>query len=84
MNDLLIETRTSFPSDKITINMADITKAKFINWFNFLVNLNGRHGVDIILEDSKRNDTLYKIYDIGSELYMSIFVLYTCRFVDIR
>ena len=61
MNDLLIETRTSFPSDKITINMADITKAKFINWFNFLVNLNGRHGVDIILEDSKRNDISYMV-----------------------
>ena len=55
MTDMMIETRTRYPSDKITFTIADITKNKPIRFFNIWLNLNGQFDADVILEDSQRN-----------------------------
>ena len=55
MKDMMIETRTRYPSDKITFTIPGVTKNKLIRFFNIGLNLNGKFGVDIILEDSQRN-----------------------------
>ena len=48
--------RPSYPSSKLTFNIANITKGKTIHIFNInLYNLNGLFDVDIIFEDSQRN-----------------------------
>ena len=53
---MMIETRHfRYPSDKITFTIPGITKNKLIRFFNIGLNLNGKFGVDVILEDSQRN-----------------------------
>ena len=52
---MIIETRPSYPSDKLTFNIADFTKDKVIQFFNIDLNLNEQYDVDAVLEDSKRN-----------------------------
>ena len=53
---MLIETRPSYPSNKITFTTADITKGITIRYINInLLNLNGQFDIDVVLEDSQRN-----------------------------
>ena len=53
---MMKESRPSYPSTKLTFNIANITKGKPIRWFNIdLLNLNGRFDVDLIIEDTLRN-----------------------------
>ena len=53
---MMIETRHfRYPSDKITFTIPGVTKNKLIRFFNIGLNLNGKFGVDVILEDSQRN-----------------------------
>ena len=51
----MIPTRPSYPSDKFTFNIADLTKDKVIQFFSIDLNLNEQYDVDAVLEDSKRN-----------------------------
>ena len=54
---MMIETRPSYPSDKLTLNVADLTKDRVIKffYFNLFLNLNEKYDVNLVLEDSKRN-----------------------------
>ena len=55
MTEMIIKTRSSYPSDKITFTIADLTKNKAIRFFMIGMNLNGLFDVDLVLEDSQRN-----------------------------
>ena len=62
MGDMLIDpTRVSYPSDKFTFSISDITRHKTIRWFNLIINLNGKYDVQVLLEDSRRNYIFPKI-----------------------
>ena len=50
----LKNTGTSYPSDKLSLNIAKLTKSKVMRWFNMYFQLNGKYDVEILLEDSKR------------------------------
>ena len=53
---IMKESRPSYPSTKLTFNIANITQGKPIRWFNIdLLNLNGRFDVNLIMEDTLRN-----------------------------
>ena len=52
--NLMIKTRPSYPSDKLTFTIANVTKEKQIRFLNINLILNGRFNVDLTLEDSKR------------------------------
>ena len=52
---MLLETRPSYPSNKLTFTIANITRDKDIRFLNIYLILNGQFNVDLILEDSKRN-----------------------------
>ena len=54
---MMIETRPSYPSDKLTFNVAGLTKDKVIKFFylNIYLILNEKYDVNVVLEDSKRN-----------------------------
>ena len=51
----LNNTGTTYPSDKLSLNIANLTKSKVMRWFNMEFQLNGKYDVDILLEDSQRN-----------------------------
>ena len=54
--EMVIENqRPSFPSNKLTFNIAEETKDKIIKFFSICLNLNDQYDVDLVLEDSKRN-----------------------------
>ena len=53
--DMMIDTRPSYPSNKLTFTIADFTKDDVIHSFNIFLNLNDQYDVDVVLEDSKRN-----------------------------
>ena len=53
--EMMIETRPSYPSSKITFSIADFTKDK-VHFLNININLNEQYDVDVVLEDSKRNN----------------------------
>ena len=54
--NMVIETRPSYPSNKITFTTADITKGITIRYINInLLNLKGQFDIDVVLEDSQRN-----------------------------
>ena len=55
LSEMMIETRPTYPSDRLTFNQANITKALSIRYFNIFFNLNNLFDVNVILEDSKRN-----------------------------
>ena len=55
MGDMVIDTRPTYPSSKLTFNIADVTEDRDIRYFNIYLNLNGIFDVDVVLEDSKRN-----------------------------
>ena len=52
---MMIETRPSFPSHKLTFTIDNLTKDKAINYFEIVLTLNEQYDVDLVLEDSKRN-----------------------------
>ena len=54
VKDFLVETRSNFPSDKVTLNISDLTRDRFILWFNIFFKVNGKHHLDLLLEDSAR------------------------------
>ena len=60
MTDLLTETRVNFPSDKVTLNISDLVTNRFILWFNVFFKMNGKHHVDLLLEDSERKICIKK------------------------
>ena len=65
MGDMLIDpTRVSYPSDKFSFSISDITRHKTIRWFNLIINLNGKYDVQVLLEDSRRNYIFPKIQSI--------------------
>ena len=54
--EMVIENlKPSYPSNKLTFNIADETKDKIIKFFSICLNLNDQYDVDLVLEDSKRN-----------------------------
>ena len=55
MTEMMIDTRPTYPSSKLTFTIANITKDKAIRFFNIYLTLNGTFDVDVVLEDSKRN-----------------------------
>ena len=60
--DMIVDTRTIYPSDKLTLDIANITRSKMIDYISFYIN--GELDVEVLLEDSKRNflDSIYHIY----------------------
>ena len=52
---MMIQTRPRYPSDKLTFNIANITKGKTIRFINIEFNSNATFDIDFFLEDSKRN-----------------------------
>ena len=53
---MMIETRPSYPSSKLTFTAANITTGIKTRFFNInVLNLNGKFDVDVFLEDSQRN-----------------------------
>ena len=55
LTDFQLETRSNFPSDKVSLSIEELTDSNTILWFNVFLKLNGKHAVDLILEDSARN-----------------------------
>ena len=54
--EMVIENpRPSYPSNKLTFNIADETKEKVIKFFSIFLNLNEQFDVNVVLEDSKRS-----------------------------
>ena len=55
ISEMKIETRPTYPSDRLTFAQANISRALSIRYFNIFFNLNNLFDVNVILEDSKRN-----------------------------
>ena len=55
MAEMMIDTRPTYPSSKLTFSIANITKHKEIRFFNIYIDLNWVYDVNLIFEDSKRN-----------------------------
>ena len=53
-NNMMIKTRPRYPSDKLSLTIADITKDKLIRYFCIYLK-NGQFDLNVILEDSQRN-----------------------------
>ena len=47
-------TGTTYPSNKLSLNIANLTKSKLMRFFNMYFQLNGIYDVEILLEDSRR------------------------------
>ena len=52
---MMLESRPSYPSNRLTFTIANITRDKDIRFLNIYLNLTRQFDVDLILEDSKRN-----------------------------
>ena len=52
---MMIQTRPSYPSNKLTFTIANLTKNKAIRFFDINLELNEQFDVDVILEDPNRN-----------------------------
>ena len=50
---------TTYPSDKLSLNIANLTKFKRMRWFNMFFQLNGKYDIEVLFEDSKRNSQHY-------------------------
>ena len=58
--DLQLHTSgTTYPSDKLSLNIANLTKFKRMRWFNMFFQLNGKYDIEVLFEDSKRNSQHY-------------------------
>ena len=56
MKRLMIMTRPTYPSDKMTFSFPrDSSKNEFIYFFNIYVKLHRQFDITLILEDSRRN-----------------------------
>ena len=55
LQEIMLESRPSFPSDKITLNIADIIKHRHIRYLTFIFNCTDKFGLETVFEDSKRN-----------------------------
>ena len=62
---VMMEARPSYPSNKLTFTIANITKQKSIRSFNIWLRMNGQFDGDVVLEDSKRNFLNSLIYLIA-------------------
>ena len=49
------ESGSTFPSDKLTLNMSVLTSSKFVQWFILSFALSGSHDVNLLVEESRRN-----------------------------
>ena len=58
--NMMIDARPSYPSNKLTLNIANLTRDKAIRYLVFYVNLNQQYDIDVILEDSKRG--IFKLF----------------------
>ena len=65
---------TTYPSDKLSLNIANLTKFKRMRWFNMFFQLNGKYDIEVLFEDSKRNSQHY--ININ---YINIFFSFTKR-----
>ena len=45
----------NYPSDKLSLDITNLTKFKRMRWFDMYFKLNGKYDIEILLEDSKRN-----------------------------
>ena len=61
--EMMVDTRLTYPSSKLTFSIANITKHKVIRFIDIQLILNGKIVVDTVLEDSKRN-------------FMNLFILF--------
>ena len=52
---MMIKTRPRYPSNKLTFTIANIAKGKNIFFLNINLNSTAKFGIDLSLEDSKRN-----------------------------
>ena len=55
-NTMLLPTRSTYPSDKITFTLADLPRDKTLTFLNIYLHLNEQFDVALILEDSKRKE----------------------------
>ena len=51
---MMIDTRPTYPSSKLTFTIANVTKNKDTRFFNIYLNGNETFDVDVVLEESKR------------------------------
>ena len=51
---MMIKTRPRYPTNTLTLSIANITNHKNIRFFNIWLQLNGQYDVDVVLEDSNR------------------------------
>ena len=52
---MMIETRPRYPSSKLTLTIANLTKGTIIRFVDINLNSNVKFDVDLFLEDSQRN-----------------------------
>ena len=55
MAEMVIDTRPTYPSSKLTFTIANLIEHRDIVFLNIFINLNVSFKVDVVLEDSKRN-----------------------------
>ena len=55
MLEMRIDTRPSFPSDKTTFSLANITRHRNIRYFSAVLQSNMTFDLEVLLEDSFRN-----------------------------
>ena len=49
-----VDTKDNFPSDKFTLNIGELTRSKYVQWVIFMLKLNRKNDVELLLEDSRR------------------------------
>ena len=59
LQEIMLESRPSFPSDKITLNISDITKHRHIRYLTFIFNCTDKFGLETVFEDSQRNSMYF-------------------------
>ena len=55
-NNMLLPTRSTYPSDKITFTLADLPRDKTIAFLSIFLKPNNKFDVILDLEDSKRKE----------------------------
>ena len=65
-----VESGSTFPSDKLTLNMSALTSSKFVQWFILSFALSGTHDVNLLVEDSRRN---LIVWSEGTRMMTSVF-----------
>ena len=59
LQEIMLESRPSFPSDKITLNIAEIIKRRHIRYLTFIFNCTDKFGLETVFEDSQRNSMYF-------------------------